>query len=113
MEFGETAEEAITRELIEEFELEVQVNHLILINESIIEYEGKQRHDCTLFHLCKLKVEEELIFTLWHKERDEIKLTWKTIGALHKRPVYPEGIVEIIESKDIKRINHIIIRKKY
>jgi 8-oxo-dGTP diphosphatase len=57
IEFGETAAEAIIRELIEEFDLEVEVNTLALINESIVEYDGKKRHDCTLLHWCELKVD--------------------------------------------------------
>lgn len=113
IEFGETAAEAIMRELIEEFDLEVEVNTLALINESIIEYDGKQRHDCTLIHWCELKGENDVDNSLLHKEQEGIKLTWKSLIELSMKPVYPEGILKTIEYVDMNRIQHSIIRKKY
>lgn len=50
IEFGETAGEAIKRELIEEFDLALNIGQLACISESIIQYDGKRRHDCTLIH---------------------------------------------------------------
>lgn len=50
VEFGETAAEAISRELIEEFELRADIGPLACLNESIAQYDGKQRHDCTVLH---------------------------------------------------------------
>lgn len=78
IEFGESAADAIKRELIEEFDLEPDVGKLACVNESIIEYEGKKRHDCTLIHWCSInqkKIQDPLI----HNERPEIKLDWRTI----------------------------------
>lgn len=50
VEFGETAVEAINRELIEEFKLHANTGSLACLNESIVEYDGKRRHDCTILH---------------------------------------------------------------
>ncbi|BCG58824.1 NUDIX domain-containing protein [Paenibacillus sp. URB8-2] len=113
IEFGETASEAIIRELIEEFDLTVSVGDLALINESIIEYDGKQRHDCTLLHWCKLNTESDLVQFKLHKECEGIKLIWKTIDELRIKPLYPEGIFEILEMKKTTERHHTIIRKTY
>jgi ADP-ribose pyrophosphatase YjhB (NUDIX family) len=108
IEFGESASEAIKRELIEEFDLQISVGDLACINESIVEYEGKRRHDCTLIHWCTggHKVIEPII----HNERPEVQLTWRTIEQLKKKPTYPEGILEFITSGN-GGIKHIIVEK--
>lgn len=110
IEFGETAVEAIKRELMEEFELYSDVGELACINESIVQYGGKKRHDCTLIHWCSSnnKIENELI----HKENSKIKLVWRTIHQLNERPFYPEGILEVITTNK-KNISHIKVKKNY
>jgi ADP-ribose pyrophosphatase YjhB (NUDIX family) len=45
---GETAAEAIRRELVEEFDLFAEIGSLACINENIFEFDGKKGHDCTL-----------------------------------------------------------------
>jgi ADP-ribose pyrophosphatase YjhB (NUDIX family) len=55
IEFDARASDAIIRELIEEFDLKVRVDNLVCVNENIIEYEGKKRHDCTLIHWCSAR----------------------------------------------------------
>ncbi|WP_053366468.1 NUDIX hydrolase [Bacillus sp. FJAT-27245] len=110
IEFGETAEEAIKRELIEEFDLDLDVGELACINESIVQYDGKKRHDCTLIHWCSSfnKNENEFI----HKENPKIKLIWRAIHHLNERPFYPEGISDFITANQ-KSISHIKVKKNY
>lgn len=110
IEFGETAVEAIKRELIEEFELYLDVGEMACINENIIRYDGKKRHDCTLIHWCSSndKFENELI----HMEKPEIKLVWRTIQQLRDKPFYPEGILDVVISNK-KSISHIKVEKNY
>lgn len=113
MEFGETAAEAIERELLEEFDLGVHVGRLAVMNESLVEYDGKQRHDCTIIHWCSMKDEQEVPDILWHKEREGIKLLWKTTEEMCGKPVYPEGILEILQGERTEEIHHLVIRKNY
>jgi ADP-ribose pyrophosphatase YjhB (NUDIX family) len=119
IEFGETAAEAIVRELVEEFDLEVAVRELIATNESIVEYDGKQRHDCTLIHRCELvgnRFGESAGHgdqALQHKEREEIQLVWKKVTELSAKPVYPEGIMEVLGSGDFQWVRHLVVRKSY
>ncbi|WIY59060.1 NUDIX domain-containing protein [Bacillus arachidis] len=108
IEFGETAYEAIIRELLEEYELQVQVETLVIVNEHIFEVEGESYHYCTLFHWCKpiTKINE----ALFHKEHEKIILTWKGIQELKDKPTYPEGIVSLIESK-CNNVSHLLTQK--
>jgi 8-oxo-dGTP diphosphatase len=113
VEFGETASEAIARELIEEFDLSINVGTLALVNESIVEYDGRQRHDCNLLHWCTLHDDIDILEFKWHKEHEGIKLIWKSLDELRTKPLYPEGVFEIIDRKNTNEQKHIIIRKKY
>ncbi|WJH35337.1 NUDIX domain-containing protein [Paenibacillus sp. CC-CFT747] len=111
VEFGETAAEAIHRELLEEFDLPVQVGPLVCLNESLVEYDGRQRHDCTVLHWATV---EELAIrgALTHKEHPDIQLTWRTLKELKERPLYPEGIWEALE-RGLEEVVHLVIRRNY
>ncbi len=109
IDFGETASKALKREFIEEFDLEVKVTYLAVINESIVEYDGKKRHFCTLIHRCSL-IEDEIINfeSIRHKELENIKLSWKTISQLEEKPLYPKGILDILKD-DLKDVVHHLV----
>jgi 8-oxo-dGTP diphosphatase len=111
IEFGETASNAIKRELIEEFDLLSGVGELACVNESIVEFDGKKRHDCTLIHWCSIENKEIQDFLI-HNELPEVKLIWHTIEQLKLKPTYPEGIIDIISSPKVD-ITHILIDKIY
>ncbi|UVI33090.1 NUDIX domain-containing protein [Paenibacillus spongiae] len=108
VEFRETAAHAIIRELMEEFDLPVEVGRLAVVNESIVEYDGIQRHDCTLLHWCSLIDEWEDTDAIWHSEHPDIKLVWRTFEQLESRPVYPEGIVDTISKVRPNTIDHLV-----
>src|SRR5690606_11509238 len=55
IESEETAEEAIKRELIEEFDLSVDIGELACVNESIIHYDVRKQHHCTLTYCCTIQ----------------------------------------------------------
>nr|WP_255723614.1 NUDIX domain-containing protein [Sporosarcina sp. ACRSL] len=110
IEFGETAVDAIKRELIEEYDLSLDIGKLACVSESIIQYDGKKRHDCTLIHWCS--IDEKNKKTYVHKENSKIKLIWRTISQLRERPFYPEGILHIIVSEN-NNIKHIRREKEY
>lgn len=110
IEFGETASYAIRRELIEEFDLRVEVNSLAIVNENIVEIEGKKHHQCTLLHWCTLL--DNFKGSRYHKEHSDIILTWRTVEELKLKPTYPEGTADIIASQR-NGIRHLVIQKKY
>ncbi|XEC97518.1 NUDIX domain-containing protein [Paenibacillus tarimensis] len=111
VDFGETAAEAIKRELIEEFDLQSEIGALACLNESIIEYNGKKRHDCTILHWGSID-DTHVLDSINHNEREGIKLTWRTWDQLKERPLYPEGILDFLIER-VEPISHLVIRKNY
>ncbi|RKN84004.1 NUDIX domain-containing protein [Paenibacillus ginsengarvi] len=112
VEFGETAAEAINRELIEEFELRADIGPLACLNESITQYDGKQRHDCTVLHWGTVD-DSRTQDGLQHSERPDIQLVWRTMEQLRKKPVYPEGILDFLTEKVAGAVAHLVVRKSY
>ncbi|KFN03670.1 NUDIX domain protein [Bacillus clarus] len=73
IELGESAREAIMRELMEEYDLKVHVQKLAIVNEHIFQIDGEEGHQCTLLHEACL--EETSIKQIKHKEYKDIVLT--------------------------------------
>ncbi|QHT62400.1 NUDIX domain-containing protein [Paenibacillus lycopersici] len=111
VEFGETAAEAIRRELMEEFELHADIDGLACLSESIVEYDGKQRHDCTILHWGSI-ADEDGNAVYDHREVDGIQLIWRTLEQLEHKDVYPEGIRDVINRR-AESAEHIVVRKNY
>ncbi|PEM86673.1 DNA mismatch repair protein MutT [Bacillus wiedmannii] len=109
IEFGETAKEAIVRELIEEYNLKIDVQELAVVNEHIFEWDNEKGHHCTLIH--RGIVKERVINEIRHKEYEDIILIWKSINELKERPTYPEEIVSYLEENK-RNIVHSISKNK-
>ncbi|MDA2382200.1 NUDIX domain-containing protein [Bacillus cereus] len=98
IEFGETAKEAIIRELMEEYDLKIDVQELAVVNEYIFEWNKEKGHHSTLIHWGT--VEEIITNIIRHKEHEDIILIWKSLDELKEKPTYPEGIVSYLEEKN-------------
>ncbi|MES5866329.1 NUDIX domain-containing protein [Bacillus cereus group sp. RP32] len=109
IEFGETAKEAIVRELIEEYNLKIDVQEWAVVNEHIFEWDNEKGHHCTLIH--RGIVKERVINEIRHKEYEDIILIWKSINELKERSTYPEGIVSYLEENK-RNIVHSISKNK-
>ncbi|MFD6508190.1 NUDIX domain-containing protein [Bacillus sp. NPDC060175] len=105
IEFGETAKEAIIRELMEEYDLKVDVQELAIVNEQIFEWNNEKGHHFTLIHWGT--VEEIITNEIRHKEHEDIILIWKSLEALKEKPKFPEGIVSYLE-EDNRNVVHFI-----
>lgn len=105
IEFGETAKEAIMRELMEEYDLKIDVQELAVVNEHIFEWNNEKGHHCTLIHWGTVK--ERVTNEIRHKEYEDIILIWKSIEELKEKPTYPEGIVSYLEENN-RNIVHFI-----
>ncbi|MGG0186729.1 NUDIX domain-containing protein [Bacillus rhizoplanae] len=95
IEFGESAAAAIEREFVEEYDLQVTAEHFAAVNEHIFEADNQKYHHCTLLYWCTVKEDEQAV--RWHKEHSDIMLKWKEISKLKATPIYPEGVIKIIE----------------
>lgn len=109
IELGETAKEAIKRELMEEYDLKIDVQELAVVNEHIFEWNNEKGHHCTLIH--RGIVKERVINEIRHKEYEDIILIWKSINELKEKPTYPEGIVSYLEENN-RNIVHFISKNK-
>ncbi|MEI3893597.1 MULTISPECIES: NUDIX domain-containing protein [Bacillus] len=109
IEFGETAKEAIIRELMEEYDLKIDVQELAVVNEHIFEWNNEKGHQGTLIH--RGTVEEMITNEIRHKEHEDIILIWKSIKELKEKPTYPEGIVSYLEENK-RNIVHFITKDK-
>ncbi|HDR7800469.1 TPA: NUDIX hydrolase [Bacillus tropicus] len=105
IEFGETAKEAIIRELMEEYDLKIDVQELAVVNEHIFESNNEKGHHCTLIHWGT--VQETITNKIRHKEYEDIILTWKSINELMEKPTYPEGVINYLEEGN-RNIVHFI-----
>ncbi|MGE6540980.1 NUDIX domain-containing protein [Bacillus luti] len=106
IEFGETAQEAIIRELLEEYDLEIFVQQLAVVNEHIFTWNNEKGHHCTLMHWGAVR--EIVTNAIRHKEHEDIILTWKSLDELKEKPVYPIGILNYLEENN-RNIVHFIL----
>ncbi|PFD96925.1 DNA mismatch repair protein MutT [Bacillus cereus] len=108
IEFGESASDSIVRELLEEYDLQVNVGELVCINETVFEYNGKTNHHCTLIHRSFVHMTENKEIFIHKELPKEVKLVWRTTDQLQQKPISPEGILDIMTSKT-DRIAHISV----
>lgn len=106
VEFGETAATAIVREFQEEFALPVDVGALAAVAEDLLQYEGRDYHQCTLIHWSEI-ADGDVRERYQHREHEEIQLVWRTLDELGQRPVYPTGMMEHLLSGD-RTVRHLV-----
>ncbi len=106
IEFGEPAQEAIMRELMEEYDLKIVDQELAVVNEHIFTWNNEKDHHCTLMHWGA--AQEIVTNAIRHKEHEDIILTWKSLDELKEKPTYPEGIVNYLENHN-RNIVHFIL----
>jgi ADP-ribose pyrophosphatase YjhB (NUDIX family) len=93
VEFQETAEDALKRELKEEFDAEINIIRLIKVSENIFEFEGKKGHE-----ICFIFEAEFIDKSLYQKEqtlmidREEPGEYAEWANPNHPR-IYPAGSV--------------------
>jgi ADP-ribose pyrophosphatase YjhB (NUDIX family) len=99
IEFGETSEEALRREIKEEFNADIESLEFIEILENIFTYEGNSGHEIVFLYRASFadkgfyKQEE---FTVLDKP-DGGKLYWFDQEELLKGNFYPEGIKNLLK----------------
>jgi len=108
IEIGETASEAIVREMREEYELDVVVDNLWVVSERFFVRQSQQRHCISFLHFCSIEESDEFV-ELRHKEHEDVKILWRSLGELRRRLVYPEGIEKYFNFPT-QQIVHLISR---
>lgn len=101
VEFGESGEVAIAREIEEELSLKVNVTELVATFENIFSFEGKPGHEIVLLYqtvfVDKSKYSAEAMDIV---EGDKVvgKAVWKTVAEIKKEgaKLYPLGIEKVL-----------------
>jgi 8-oxo-dGTP diphosphatase len=99
IEHGETAAQAVVRELAEEFDIEAAAGPLAAVDESFYQEGGHLYHEVSLVHWCQAADVNELPDVLPHNE-NRSKAVWRTLAQLRERPLYPTGILGLLEKDD-------------
>jgi ADP-ribose pyrophosphatase YjhB (NUDIX family) len=106
VEFGESSEEALRREISEELDTGIENPRLVGVLENIFTFDGRQGHeivfvyDAELVNTALYNVEK---FTGHESNGETYNAIWldlETIGP-QTPPVYPDGLLELME-KDMK-----------
>ena len=98
VEFGESAEDALAREVREELGLEIGTLTRLGVLENVFSYDGKPGHEVVFVYDARFC--DESVYT-----RDELPLNedvwdgaarWADLDALPAEPLYPDGILELL-----------------
>ena len=108
---GETAEDAVKREVLEETGVEYAVDHLAVIHENFFNentgsLKGMECHEIALYYMMKPRGSRELnseSFTMGVRET----MHWIPIGKLGKYKAFPSFMKDYLQS-DHNGIEHII-----
>ena len=103
VEFGERAIEAVRREIREEFGAEISDVRLLGTLETIFEYHGTPGHEIVFVFVARFVdgsyyEAERIVGT----EGDGIRIEaiWVDVSVAVDRPLYPEGLLELLASGD-------------
>jgi 8-oxo-dGTP pyrophosphatase MutT (NUDIX family) len=103
IEFGETGEETVRRELLEEIGAESQNLQFLGVLESIFTYNGEQGHEIVLVYDGDFRdqtlYDQKIIHGL--EIDQEFSAVWKNIDffASGQAPLYPDGLLKLISAK--------------
>ena len=98
IEFGETAEQALRREFVEELAVSLQSVRLLGVLENIFEYEGQPGHEIVhVFSVDSTDLDAVPLDAELHVLDEGSPVRWRAISSLD-RPVYPSGALGLLGS---------------
>ena len=106
VQIGETAQNALARELKEELDIDVQISGLAFIVENFFEYEGESFHEMGLF----FKIDGSGLTLPEDGEiRDDIQFFWREVTDVSDLNLKPEFLTkELVNMSDLTQ--HFITR---
>jgi len=114
VEFGESAEAALVRELREELGLAVQVQRLLWVVENFFSYQAEQYHELSFYFAVTLPAHADLVSMNEHYagigDNDEpLIFQWLAIADLEALPLYPTFLRTAL--KDLPREPQYIVHR--
>ena len=98
IEFGETSEEALRREIREEFDVEIEEPKFVKVLENIFTYEGDPGHEIVFLYRVSFadkEVYDRKEFPVLDGSEDEV-LHWFSKEELLEGNFYPDGIKNVL-----------------
>ncbi|RCW45445.1 NUDIX hydrolase [Paenibacillus prosopidis] len=113
VEFNESTDLTILREIKEELDIEVRIEELLFVNEDFFEYDGKKYHEICFYYLITFPLGHEIIRIddEFYGIEDEGRLIfkWFLIDQLIELNVYPEILrTELLKLKANNQIHHFV-----
>jgi 8-oxo-dGTP pyrophosphatase MutT (NUDIX family) len=96
---GETSEETLVREYIEETGAKIICNRLLWVEETFWEWDNKDTHGIVFYYLISLENNTDIPddYFISQKENCDIMLKWVSIEEIKKIHIYPIFIKEKID----------------
>ncbi|MCQ6562981.1 NUDIX hydrolase [Paenibacillus mendelii] len=113
VEFGETAEQTIEREMLEEFGVQIVEKKLVWVLENYIEFPNKRIHEIGMYFVVKIQEGHPIL----RREGEFLGIEdgfvhrWVELDALDEIQIVPEFVVPELRSLDLTGgIKHVINR---
>lgn len=116
VEFNESTDQTIIREIKEELDIEVQMNKLLFVNEDFFDYDDKHYHEIGFYYLIGFPDGHEVIEKNGEfrgiEDNGRLIFRWFSLDELKDLNVYPEILkTELIKWKDQDKIQHFIVHQ--
>ena len=102
VEIGESSEETIKREVLEELGKEIDITGYIATIENFFEMKGSKYHEYMFIYEAEFKEEKDKLIeeTLQNMEgKDYLKYEWLDLEHIEEYPILPKVINEILKEK--------------
>ena len=112
LKIGETLEEALIREIMEELGVRIKCERLLWSEECFWEWNGKQAHNLAFYYLIELCDELEIPENgefVSQKDNYDVVIGWMPIEDIQQVTIYPEFLKKEIYHLD-EPIKHLVSR---
>ena len=103
IEFGETSEEAIRREMMEEMNVEVTNLKYLGTLENIFVFNGETGHEIVQVYdgrLVNSGMYEQAEMSALETDGNQMRVLWKRLDEFNSEsPLYPDGLLEVLRSR--------------
>lgn len=116
VEFNESTDQTIKREIKEELDIEIQMSKLLFVNEDFFEYEDKRYHEIGFYYLIDFPDGHEVLTKDGEfkgiEDNGRLIFKWFLLDELKDLNVYPEMLkTDLMKLKDQNKIQHFIVHQ--